>query len=65
MNNITDMLSRKPIQTTISSLSTILKLFPLVQESYKEKYLNDLDFKDIYLSLIWNIRCDEINYFVK
>ena len=36
------------------------------EESYKEQYLIDIDFKDIYLNLIQNSRCDdEIDYFVK
>lgn len=60
------MLSRPPIQTTISGLSSILKLFPFVQDSYKEQHLNDLGFKDIYSKLIQNNRCNgETNYSMK
>lgn len=60
------MLSRSPIQTSVLILSTIHKLCPFMKESYKEKYLNDIDFQDIYLNLIQNSRCDdEIDYFMK
>lgn len=60
------MFSRPLIQTFFLSLSIVLKCFPFIQESYKYKYLNNIDFKDIYLNLINNIRCDdEIYYFLK
>lgn len=63
---IINMLSSPPIHTTISSLSTILKIYPFVQDAYKKQYMHDPDFKYVYLKLTHNNRHDEkTNYFVK
>ena len=59
-NKVADMLSRP-----IINASTILKHKSVMHESYIEQYAQDVDFKDVYATLIHGKQVEELDYYVK
>ena len=59
-NKFADMLSRP-----IINASTILKHNSVLHESYIEQYAQDIDFKDVYATLIHDKQVEELDYHVK
>eukprot|EP00253_Pinus_taeda_P029521 PITA_29521 len=59
-NKVADMLSRP-----IINASTILKHNSLLHESYIEQYAQNVDFKDVYATLIQGKQVEELDYHVK
>jgi len=49
----------------IINASTILKHNSVLHESYIEQYAQDIDFKDLYVTLIQGKRVEELDYHVK
>lgn len=46
-NKLADMLSR-PSTSNITSLGTLLHMEPFIHDAYREAYLEDEDFKEVY-----------------
>eukprot|EP00253_Pinus_taeda_P032598 PITA_32598 len=59
-NKVTDMLSR-----SIINASTILKHNSVLRESYIEQYAQDIDVKDVYVTLSQGKRVEELDYHIK
>ena len=49
-NRLADMLSRPPT-SKITSLGTLMHMDPFTRDTYRETYLEDEDFKEVYQQL--------------
>eukprot|EP01018_Ginkgo_biloba_P008921 Gb_12464 [translate_table: standard] len=66
-NKVVDMLSRPPM-TKIAAMNTIMQLVPFAHEVYKEEYMRDVDFGEVYQQLHDNPNVDSkdtIDYHLK
>jgi len=59
-NKVADMLSRP-----IINASTILKYNSVMHESYIEQCIQDIDFKDVYVTLCHGKKVGDLDYYVK
>jgi len=59
-NKVEDMLSRPNINSYI-----ILKHNSVMNESYIEKYAQDIDFKDVYATFCHGKKVEELDYYVR